>query len=179
MSACAQGGGAPVSHAPADKVRVAFTLNGAPVEVLAAATDRLIDVLRGALGLVGTREGCGAGECGSCTVEVDGRAVPSCILPAREAEGRSITTIEGLGGPGGELDRLQRAFVEHGGVQCGFCTPGMVMAARSLLRRNPHPSPAEIRTALAGNLCRCTGYVQIVAAVDAAGHGADDGGAHG
>ena len=118
--------------------------------------------------LTGGREGCGNGECGACTVLVDGKAVNACLMPALEAEGRTITTIEGLVGPGGKLAPLQSAFVEHGGIQCGFCTPGMILAAKALLDANPAPTEGEIRTALVGNLCRCTGYTQIVQAVQAA-----------
>ncbi len=144
-----------------------LTVNGREAVVDAAAGDRLLDVLRGPLGLVGCREGCGNGECGACTVLVDGKAMVSCLMPALEAEGRSIATIEGLVGPGGELAPLQRAFVAHGAIQCGFCTPGMILAAKALLDANPAPTEREIRAALVGNLCRCTGYAQIVAAIQA------------
>lgn len=146
-------------------ISCSFDLNGAPVTVEVAPTDRLIDVLRGPLGLTGTKEGCGNGECGACTVIVDGRAINACLYPALEAEGREIITIEGLMAPGGQLSPVQRAFVETTGVQCGFCTPGMVMSATALLAANPLPDSAEIRQALKGNLCRCTGYVQIVESV--------------
>ena len=145
-----------------------FEVNGATVTVDVAPTDRLIDVLRGPLGLTGTKEGCGEGECGACTVIVDGRAINACLYPALEAEGREIVTIEGLMEPGGRLSPVQRAFVETTGVQCGFCTPGMVMSATALLAANPLPDSAEIRQALKGNLCRCTGYVQILASVQVA-----------
>jgi aerobic-type carbon monoxide dehydrogenase small subunit (CoxS/CutS family) len=124
----------------------------------------LLDALRSGLGLLGTKEACDEGECGSCTVLVDGQAIDSCIYLAAQAVGREITTIAGLS-EGPELNPLQRAFVDSGAIQCGFCTPGFVMAATELLRRSPSPSDAEIRTALAGNLCRCTGYNNIVAAV--------------
>jgi len=150
------------------RIPVTLTVNGAPATALVAPTDRLLDLLRGPLGLIGCREGCGNGECGACTVLVDGKAVNACLMPALEAEGRTITTIEGLVGPGGKLAPLQRAFVEHGGIQCGFCTPGMILAAKALLDANPAPTEGEIRTALVGNLCRCTGYTQIVQAVQAA-----------
>ena len=116
----------------------------------------------------GTQEGCGAGECGACTVLMDGKAINACLLPVLEAEGREITTTEGLLGPGGRLSPVQQAFVEYGGIQCGFCSPGMIMSATALLQAGASPSDAEIRDALVGNLCRCTGYVQIVAAVRAA-----------
>jgi carbon-monoxide dehydrogenase small subunit len=146
-------------------VELAFSVNGVPMELRVAPGERLIDVLRGPLGLTGTKEGCGNGECGACTVLVNGLPVNSCLFPALEAEGRDVTTIEGLLGPGGRLSPVQRAFVELGGIQCGFCTPGMILAATALLRAKPDPTDGEIRDALAGNLCRCTGYVQIVGSV--------------
>jgi aerobic-type carbon monoxide dehydrogenase small subunit (CoxS/CutS family) len=147
------------------RTELTFTLNGTQVTALVGAVDRLIDVLRGACGQTGTKEGCGEGECGACTVLLDGRAVNSCLLPALEAEGRVVMTIEGLLGPRMELSVLQQAFVDHGAVQCGFCTPGMILIAKALLDVNPDPSEREIREALVGNLCRCTGYAQIVDAV--------------
>ncbi len=146
-------------------VAIAFVVNGMPVRLEVAPGARLLDVLRGPLALTGPKEGCGNGECGACTVLVDGRAVNACLFPALEADGAEVTTVEGLVGPGGQLSPVQRAFVEKGGVQCGFCTPGMVIAATALLRHNPEPDEAQIRDALVGNLCRCTGYVQIVEAV--------------
>jgi aerobic-type carbon monoxide dehydrogenase small subunit (CoxS/CutS family) len=149
-------------------MKLSFLVNGEPAEVRLAPGARLIDVLRGPLGLLGTKEGCGNGECGACTVLLDGRAVVACLVPAAEAEGSAITTVEGLSGPDGKLSVLQRAFVEQGGVQCGFCTPGMLMSAHALLEQNSQPTAAEIREALLGNLCRCTGYAQIVEAVQAA-----------
>ena len=147
------------------KTELTFLLNGAEVGVTLDGVERLIDVLRGPLGLTGTKEGCGEGECGACTVLLDGRAVSSCLLPAQEVEGRSVTTIEGLGAVRTGLSVIQQAFVDHGAIQCGFCSPGMIMAARALLDAHPDPSDADIRDALVGNLCRCTGYVQIVEAV--------------
>jgi carbon-monoxide dehydrogenase small subunit len=147
------------------KTEVSFTLNGSTVTVAVEGHHRLIDVLRGPLGHYGTKEGCGKGECGACTVLIDGRAVNSCLYPALEVEGRSVTTIEGLRGPNNELSTIQRAFVDHGAIQCGFCTPGMIMSAKALLDSNPDPTDDEIRDALLGNLCRCTGYVQIVEAI--------------
>lgn len=142
-------------------VPLMLTINGQPTTVSVRPGDRLLDVLRGPLGLTGTKEGCGNGECGACTVIVDDRPVNACLYPAMEAEGRSIVTVEGLGGARGELGPTQDGFVQKGGTQCGFCTPGMVMATEALLRRNPDPSDAQIREGLVGNLCRCTGYVQI------------------
>jgi carbon-monoxide dehydrogenase small subunit len=142
-------------------------VNGQVHEVAAHPAERLIDVLRERLGLTGTKEGCGTGQCGSCTVLMDGRPVASCMTFVADAVGGEITTIEGLA-PTGELHPLQAAFVEHGAVQCGFCTPGMILAAKALLDRNPNPSGEEIAHALAGNLCRCTGYRKITEAVQAA-----------
>ncbi len=150
------------------RIELTLSVNSKFTELSISPGDRLLDVLRGPLGLTGTKEGCGNGECGACTVLVDGRAVNACLYPAVEAEGKEITTIEGLLGPGGELSEVQQAFVDHGGIQCGFCSPGMIMAATALLEAKPSPSDAEIREALAGNLCRCTGYVQIIESVKAA-----------
>jgi carbon-monoxide dehydrogenase small subunit len=146
-------------------VRINFVVNGRETEAAVAPDRRLIDVLRDQLGYLGTKEGCSEGECGACTVLVDGRAVCSCLYPALEAEGQTVTTIEGLVSSNGTLSPVQRAFVDEGGVQCGFCTSGMVMMAVSLLADNPSPTDDEIRTALTGNLCRCTGYVQIIDAI--------------
>ena len=128
---------------------------------------RLLDVLREDLHLTGTKEGCGEGECGSCSVRMNGELVNSCLVPVLQAEGAGIQTVEGLA-LDGELHPLQEAFLEHGGAQCGICTPGMLMAAAQLLDHNPHPSTAEIREALAGNLCRCTGFMRIFESVAAA-----------
>jgi carbon-monoxide dehydrogenase small subunit len=143
------------------------TVNGEPVEFIARPTQTLLDALRDGLGLTGTKEGCGSGDCGACSVIVDGRLVCACLVLAPEAQGRSITTIEGLAS-GGRLHALQQQFLQHAALQCGFCTPGFLMAAKALLDRNPDPSETEIRYALAGNLCRCTGYDKIVRAVQAA-----------
>ena len=148
--------------------KIHFVVNGDPVSVLVGADWSLLRALREGVGLTGTKEGCGAGECGACTVLVDGTAVNSCLFPALEAEGRSVTTVEGLARPDGSLHPLQRAFIEKGAVQCGFCTPGMLMSAKALLDRVPDPTEHQVKTALAGNLCRCTGYTQIVEAVLAA-----------
>ncbi len=147
------------------KTEISFILNGSEVKVTVDGHLRLIDVLRNTMGLTGTKEGCGEGECGACTVIVDGKAVNSCLYPAHEIEGKSVITIEGLHAPKHKLSKIQQAFVDHGAIQCGFCTPGMIMSAKALLDSNPNPSDEEIREALQGNLCRCTGYVQIVEAV--------------
>ncbi len=141
-----------------------FTLNGKPVEIDVADNARLLDVLRDTLGLTGTKEGCGVGECGACTVIVDGDAVDSCLYPALRANGKSVTTIEGLS-QDGRLDRLQQAVLDHHALQCGFCTPGFIMSAKALLDKNPHPTRDEVKVAIAGNLCRCTGYEQLIEAV--------------
>ena len=125
----------------------------------------LLSVVRTELGLTGTKEGCDDSECGACMVLLDGRPLNSCSYLALQADGRAVSTVEGLGGADGELDPLQRAFLEEGGVQCGFCTPGMLMSARALLDEQPHPTEADVRRALGGNLCRCTGYQKIVSAV--------------
>lgn len=147
------------------RAELRFTLNGATVEASVRPQARLLDVLRDTLGATGTKEGCSEGECGACTVLVDGRAVASCLFPALEAEGKAVVTVEGLRKESGELSEVQQAFVDKGGTQCGFCTPGMVMATTALLAENPKPTDDEIRGALVGNLCRCTGYVQIVDSV--------------
>jgi carbon-monoxide dehydrogenase small subunit len=144
---------------------ITFSLNGWPVTAHVRGASTLLDLLRDDLRHKGTKEGCGKGECGACTVIVDGRPVNACLLPALEVDGCTVTTIEGLAEPGGELSEIQQAFVRHGGIQCGFCSPGMILSAKALLDRNPDPSDEEIREALVGNLCRCTGYVQIVRAV--------------
>ena len=144
-----------------------MTLNGESVTVEVEPFELLVDVLRDKLGLTGTKIGCNEGECGACTVIMDGQAVLSCLLPAMKAQGREVVTIEGLS-RGDELHPLQQAFIEKGAVQCGYCTPGMIMSAKALLDENPRPSIDEIEEALAGNLCRCTGYFQIVEAIEAA-----------
>lgn len=144
-----------------------FVLNGAPTCVDIDPSLRLIDVLRETLDLTGTKEGCGEGECGACTVIMDGMAVASCLVMAMQARGKSVLTVEGLE-QNGELDALQQAFIQAGAVQCGYCTPGMLMSSKALLMRVEHPTEAEIRSAIAGNLCRCTGYLKIVNAIQAA-----------
>ena len=146
---------------------VEFTLNGRKRVDAVPGNRLLLDHLRETAGLTGTKTGCDGGECGACTVLIDGQAVPSCITLAVRCEGRNIETIEGLVRQG-RPNRLQRAFHERLGAQCGFCTPGMIMAAEALLRRNHNPNEAEIRAALGGNLCRCTGYVKIIESVKAA-----------
>jgi carbon-monoxide dehydrogenase small subunit len=140
-------------------------LNNAPVEVDARGSRRLLDVLREDLGLTGTKEGCGEGECGACSVLIDGQVVNSCLVAVGQVDGCSVVTVEGLASPDGKLSPLQRAFVERGAAQCGICTPGMLLAAHALLRDSPSPSADEVRVALAGNLCRCTGYTKILDAV--------------
>jgi carbon-monoxide dehydrogenase small subunit len=141
-----------------------FTVNGDEIEIDAHPMARLLDVLRHDLRLTGTKEGCGEGECGACAVLVDGRLVNSCLVPALHAHGRLVTTIEGVA-DGDRLHAVQEAFIECGGAQCGICTPGMVLAAASLLADNPRPTSDDIKAALAGNLCRCTGYMRIFDAV--------------
>ncbi len=143
-----------------------MTVNGREVTVSVEADELLVDVLRERLGLIGTKIGCNEGECGACTVIMNGKAVLSCLIPALRAQGQDITTIEGLS-DGETLHPLQQAFVDHGAVQCGYCTPGFIMAAKALLDENPHPTRDEIKKAIAGNLCRCTGYVKIIEAIEA------------
>ncbi|HEY8184990.1 MAG TPA: (2Fe-2S)-binding protein [Pyrinomonadaceae bacterium] len=140
------------------------TVNGQPQTLEAYPMERLLDVLREQLHLTGTKEGCGEGECGACTVVVDGRIVNSCLVPVGQVEGASIKTIEGVAS-GEQLHAVQQAFIDCGGAQCGICTPGMVMAAVDLLERTPNPTEADIRNGLAGNLCRCTGYMKIFESV--------------
>lgn len=144
-----------------------MTVNGREVTVPVEADELLVDVLRERLGLIGTKIGCNEGECGACTVIMSGQAVLSCMIPALRAQGQDITTIEGLS-DGETLHPLQQAFVDHGAVQCGYCTPGFIMSAKALLDENPHPTRDEIKKAIAGNLCRCTGYVKIIEAIEAA-----------
>lgn len=144
-----------------------FTINGERRTVDAPPMKRLLDVIREELGLTGTKEGCGEGECGSCSVRMNGDLVNSCLVPVMQAEGAAIQTVEGLASDG-ELHPVQQAFLQCGGAQCGICTPGMLMAAAQLVERNPQPSIAEIREGLAGNLCRCTGFMRIFESVLAA-----------
>lgn len=147
------------------KKEIRFTLNNKLMVTEVYANQMLIHVLRGNLGLTGTKEGCGKGECGVCTVLVDDCNVNSCLYPAFEVHGKCVTTIDGLLGECNRLDPLQEAFVEQNGLQCGYCTPGMIMSAKALLIENSNPTEAEIRRGLSGNLCRCTGYVQIIESV--------------
>ena len=146
------------------QLQVSTSVNGDPVEFLCEPDESLMDVLRDRLGLTGTKEGCGSGDCGACSVTVDGRLVCSCLVLGAEAQGREIGTIEGMG-TGGELHVLQKKFLEHAALQCGICTPGILVAAESLLKENPDPTETEVRYWLAGNLCRCTGYDKIIRAV--------------
>ena len=149
------------------KQKLDITVNGVKRSLKIAPNLRLLDLLRDELGLTGTKEGCGIGECGACTVLLDGQAVNSCLVLAGQCAGRQVLTIEGLS-DGEKLHPLQQAFLDHGAVQCGFCTPGMILSAAALLRDNPSPSEEEIRVAISGNLCRCTGYTQIIEAVQSA-----------
>jgi carbon-monoxide dehydrogenase small subunit len=146
---------------------IRFTVNGKPREADAPPMARLLDVLRLSLGLTGTKEGCGEGECGACSVLMDGVPVNSCLVAAGQCEGHAIVTVEGLA-HGTELTPLQRCFVDEGGAQCGICTPGMLVAAEALLQRTTSPTDEEIRDAIAGNLCRCTGYQRIVNSIQSA-----------
>lgn len=145
-------------------MKLEFTVNGKNVSLEAPPDRRLLDILREDLGLTGTKEGCGEGECGACTVLLNRRAVHSCLTVAAQLSGKEVVTIEGLSDCG-EMSDLQRAFVEETAIQCGYCTTGMVMSARALLYENPNPTEEEIRIALAGNICRCSGYTQIIRAV--------------
>jgi carbon-monoxide dehydrogenase small subunit len=149
------------------KQALSFTVNDEAVEVLVQPWDTLLDALRERLGLTGPKEGCGTGDCGACTTHVDGKPVASCLMLAVQARGRTVRTIEGLGRPGA-LHPLQEAFVRHGVPQCGFCIPGVLMAAAALLAENPRPTPEEIRYGIAGNLCRCTGYTAMITAISEA-----------
>ena len=153
-----------------EKKLLKLKVNGEDHEVYAAPWHTLQEVLRYDLGLTGTKKGCDDGYCGACTVLIDGKAVKSCIVMARQVQGRDIVTVEGLARDG-ELDPLQQAFIDKFAVQCGFCTPGMLLSAKALLMENPHPSLEEIKEAITGNLCRCTGYKKIVEAIQAAAEG--------
>jgi len=147
-----------------------LTVNGTQYEVAVEPRQSLLQLLREELHLTGTKEGCSEGECGACTVLLDGKTVDACLIFALEVQGRDVRTIEGLA-QGDQLHPVQKAFAEYGAVQCGFCTPGMLLSAKALLDSNPHPTEAEIRQGISGNLCRCTGYVKIVEAIQAAARG--------
>ena len=147
-----------------NKLLVSTTVNGDPQQFLCDPDTSLLDALREEMDLTGSKEGCGSGDCGACTVVLDGKMVCSCLVLAPEAEGRQVSTIEGVA-EGNQLHPIQRKFLEHGALQCGFCTPGFIVASKALLDRNPDPSETEVRYWLAGNLCRCTGYDKIVRAV--------------
>jgi carbon-monoxide dehydrogenase small subunit len=153
------------------KREISFVLNGEPVSVDVEARWTLLHLLREVLELKGTKDGCGEGECGTCTVVIDGKAVNSCLFPVMEAEGRIVTTIEGLRASDGGLHPLQKAFIDHGAVQCGFCSPGMIMSAYALSQEKAEPSDDEIKDSIEGNLCRCTGYVKIIEAIRSAAKG--------
>ncbi len=156
------------------KRRIKLKVNGELKELDVEPWRTLLEVLREDLGLTSVKEGCGTGDCGSCTVILNGRAVNSCLVLAVDADGGEVLTVEGLSN-GPELHPLQKAFIKHGAIQCGFCTPGMIMAAKALLDENPNPSPEEVKEALSGNICRCAGYSNIVKAVLAAARGEVDG----
>ena len=153
--------------------KIQFEVNGRNVVLEIEPDELLVDVLRNHLGLKGTKTGCRAGECGACSVILNGNVVPSCLIPAMKADGGAITTVEGLE-KDGELHPLQKAFIEKGAIQCGFCTPGMLLSAKNLLDRNPHPTTEEIKTAISGVLCRCTGYQKIIHAIHATGENTKD-----
>ena len=157
----------PLEAASKSKIHIALTINGEPAEVAFAPNKTLLEVLREDLALTGTKHGCELGECGACAVLVDGEPVLSCLVLGLECEGRSVETVEGMAGPDG-LHPLQKAFADLGAAQCGYCTPGILVTAQALLAQNPKPKLDEIREALAGNLCRCTGYVKIFEAVELA-----------
>lgn len=146
------------------KLQISTTINGEAVEFLCGPGDTMLDALRGPLGMTGSKEGCGSGDCGACSITLDGRLICSCLMLAAEAEGRQIGTIEGMA-KGGQMHPLQAKFLEMAALQCGICTPGVLVAAKALLERNPDPTEEEVRFWLAGNLCRCTGYDKIVRAV--------------
>ena len=154
---------------------IEFVFNGNPLKMVIADHWTLLHLIREELGYTGTKEGCGSGECGACTVIVDGEAVNSCLYLAAEIDGKKLTTIEGLAAADGTLHPIQKSFVENGGIQCGFCSPGMIMSAKALLDKTPNAPEEEIKEAIAGNICRCTGYVQIIDSIKAVtGHGEDD-----
>lgn len=150
-----------------EQIRIDFNLNGSDVSVLADPNKRLVDFLREDMGMTSVKEGCGEGECGACTVIYNGKAVTSCLMLAGQVDGGTVITLEGVS-KDGQLDVIQQAFVDAGAVQCGYCTPGMVLSAKALLDQNPNATKAEIQRAMSGNLCRCTGYTKIIKAVEMA-----------
>lgn len=150
-----------------EQIRISFNLNGSDVSVLADPNKRLVDFLREDMGMTSVKEGCGEGECGACTVIYNGKAVTSCLMLAGQVDGGAVITLEGVS-KDGQLDVIQQAFVDAGAVQCGYCTPGMVLSAKALLDQNPNATKAEIQRAMSGNLCRCTGYTKIIKAVEMA-----------
>jgi carbon-monoxide dehydrogenase small subunit len=150
------------------KMVLTATINGEETDVLVQPYHTLLEALRESVGLTGAKEGCGTGDCGACTVQLDGKSVASCLVLAMQARGRNIRTVEGLTSDDGSLSPVQEAFVKHGAPQCGFCIPGMIMSATALLEENPAPTTDEIRLGIAGNLCRCTGYTKMVAAISEA-----------
>lgn len=157
-----------------EKFLLKFNLNGEDTEALIDPNARLLDVIRDVLGLTGTKEGCGVGECGACTVILNGEAVDSCLVLGASVAGKNVTTIEGLAGDD-ILNPLQQAVLDHHALQCGFCTPGFIMSAKALMDKNPHPSREEIKVAISGNLCRCTGYQQLIDAFEDVANGKYDG----
>ena len=148
-------------------MKIEFLLNNSSINIEVPASTSLLNLIRDYIGLTGTKKGCGIGECGACSVLLDGQLVNSCLTMAAQVDGRQVVTIEGIRGPDGGPNDLQQAFIDYGAVQCGFCTPGLVLSGEALLKNNLHPSRDEIRQAIAGNLCRCTGYQQIVDAIQA------------
>ncbi len=156
---------------------VKLHVNGDIYEVAVEPWRTLLDILRDEIGLTGTKKGCDEGDCGACTVLMDGKSVTSCLILAIEAQGKEITTIEGLA-DGEKLHPIQEAFVEKGGLQCGFCTPGMILSTKALLDKNPHPTEDQIKLGIAGNLCRCTGYIKIIESIDAAARKMSSRGVH-
>ncbi len=147
-------------------MNIQFEINGKKMEMAVDGEQKLLHFIREVLGLTGTKNGCEIGECGACSILLDGKLVKSCLIPVKKIDGRSITTIEGLQGLDGKPNDMQETFLEHGATQCGYCTPGMILAGEALLRENPNPTRQEIRQAISGNLCRCTGYQQIVDAIE-------------
>jgi carbon-monoxide dehydrogenase small subunit len=150
------------------KHKIHLTVNGEPYDLLVEPRQSLVDIIRYELGLTGTKKGCDTGDCGACTIILNGKPVNSCLILGVEADGSDILTIEGLQ-KGGQLHPIQKAFIDHGAVQCGFCTPGMILSAKALLDSSPHPSEEEIKHAISGNLCRCTGYKKIIEAIRSIG----------